>query len=81
MKQFSTKVKKKLFLGPFWLLFQKMRFFQKYWALSRTIPQGPLTLCILSQKNNESIPRKLNHKFKKPIFALFWTLFAHFLNK
>ena len=75
MNQFSTKVKKKLFLGPFWLLFQKIRFFHKYRALSRTIPHGPLTSCTLSEKNNESIPRKLNHKFKKPIFALF----AHFL--
>ena len=46
-----------------------------------TIPHGPLTSCTLSEKTNESIPRKLNHKTKNHIFALFWAIFAHFLAK
>ena len=68
-------------LGAFLTPFSENEIFQKNWALSRTIPHGPLTSCTLSEKINESIRRKLNHTSKKPIFALFWTLFAHFLAK
>ena len=84
MTQLYANVQKTYFWalwGPFWVLFQKMRFFQKNCAPSRTIPHGPLTSCTLSEKTNESIPRKLNHKSKNHIFSLFWTLFDHFLAK
>ena len=60
MTKFSKKLKKTGF-GPFWALFPnvgaKKNFSQKIW-LSRTTSYKFLASCQISEKTNDTIPRK-----------------------
>ena len=51
MTNFSNKFKKPYFWDKI--------FFSSKISLSRTIPHGPLTPCLVSEKTSEPIPRKL----------------------
>ena len=58
------KSPKILLWGHFWLFLVifAMRFFPKYWALSRTSLYGFLTWYKVSEKSDEQIPRKLQER-------------------
>ena len=58
MTKFSNKFKKLCF-WPIFPIFGAKRFFLRNPALSHRKKHGPLTSCWVSQKTNESIPRKL----------------------
>ena len=61
------KSPKTMFLGQFWpflVIFARWGFFPKNLAVSHTTIYGPLTPCKVSEKNNESIPRKLTDRRK-----------------
>ena len=61
------KSPKTMFLGHFWpflVIFARWGFFPKNLAVSHTTIYGPLTPCKVSEKNNESIQRKLTDRRK-----------------
>ena len=61
------KSSKTLFLGHFWpflVIFARLRFFSKNLTLSHTTLYEPITLCWVSEKTNEPIPRKLTDRQK-----------------
>ena len=53
-----------LFLGHFWSFLSDGDFFPKNPALSHRTIYGPLTPCLVSEKTNAPIPRKLTDRRK-----------------